>query len=84
MTKGQLLRSLTPHAVAVFGGKTRSLKMHKVARILERMTVDGLHYYKAEAWIDKDLRHDDLGIDGEKKLIVIGNNWYINWKKVDF
>lgn len=43
-----------------------------------------MHYYKAEAWIDKDSRHDDLGIDGEKKLIVIGNNWYINWKKIDF
>lgn len=84
MMKGQLLKSIVPQAVAVYGGKTRALKMHKVARILNKVTEGDCEYYRAESWVDKDSRHDDLGIDGEKKLIVIGTHWYKTWKKIDF
>jgi hypothetical protein len=77
-----LLRSIVPHAVAVFGSKTRVLKMHKIARVLGFDPT--INCYRAEVWIDQNASHKDLGIDKEKKLIYIGKNWFINWKTVDF
>lgn len=82
MTDGQLLKSLVPHAIAVYGSKTRSLKMHKVARVLG--FDPNLNSYRAEVWIDQDASHRELGIDNGRKLIYIGKNWYHSWKKIDF
>jgi hypothetical protein len=56
--------------------------MHKVARILKFDS--NVNSYRAEVWIDIDPRHNDLGVDQERKLIYIGKNWYHNWKQIDF
>ncbi len=82
LNEGQLLRNLVPHAMPVYGSKTRSMLTHKVARVICFDHTTGC--YRAESWVDLTEKHQALGIDNSKKIIYIGKKWWINWKQIDF